>query len=186
MLIDDVDVRHLPLEALRQRIGYVPQTATLFTGTVAENIRYGRHDATEDEVRHAADVAQALEFITAMPDGFDARVSHGGTNLSGGQKQRLAMARALVRRPDIYVFDDSFSALDATTDARLRAALATETARATVVVVSQRISTVMRADRIVVLDNGRVTGVGTHAELLERCPVYREIVASQASLEEVA
>lgn len=186
VLIDDVDVRHLPLEALRQRIGYVPQTATLFTGTVAENIRYGRHDATEDEVRHAADVAQALEFITAMPGGFDARVSQGGTNLSGGQKQRLAMARALVRRPDIYVFDDSFSALDATTDARLRAALATDTARATVVVVSQRISTVMRADRIVVLDNGRVTGVGTHAELLERCPVYREIVASQASLEEVA
>jgi len=186
VLIDDVDVRDLPLEALRQRIGYVPQTATLFTGSVAENIRYGRHDAAEDEVRRAAEVAQAIDFITAMPDGFDARVSQGGTNLSGGQKQRLAMARALVRRPDIYVFDDSFSALDATTDARLRAALATETARATVVVVSQRISTVMRADRIVVLDNGRVTGVGAHSELLERCPVYREIVASQASLEEVA
>lgn len=186
VLIDGIDVRDLPLDALRARIGFVPQKATLFTGTIAANIRYGREDASEEAVRHAAEVAQALEFIRAMPDGFEAQVSQGGTNLSGGQKQRLAIARALVRRPDIYVFDDSSSALDVATDARLRAALASETAQSAVVVVSQRISTVVHADRIVVLDNGRVTGTGTHAELLERCAVYREIVDSQVSLEDVA
>lgn len=186
VLIDGIDVRDLPLDALRARIGFVPQKATLFTGTIAANIRYGREDASEEAVRHAAEVAQALEFIRAMPDGFEAQVSQGGTNLSGGQKQRLAIARALVRRPDIYVFDDSSSALDVATDARLRAALASETAQSVVVVVSQRISTVVHADRIVVLDNGRVTGTGTHAELLERCAVYREIVDSQVSLEDVA
>lgn len=186
VLIDGIDVRDLPLDALRARIGFVPQKATLFTGTIAANIRYGREDASDEAVRHAAEVAQALEFIRAMPDGFEAQVSQGGTNLSGGQKQRLAIARALVRRPDIYVFDDSSSALDVATDARLRAALASETAQSVVVVVSQRISTVVHADRIVVLDNGRVTGTGTHAELLERCAVYREIVDSQVSLEDVA
>jgi ATP-binding cassette subfamily B multidrug efflux pump len=186
VLIDGIDVRDLPLDALRARIGFVPQQATLFTGTIAANIRYGREDASDEEVRHAAEVAQALEFIRAMPDGFEAQVSQGGTNLSGGQKQRLAIARALVRRPDIYVFDDSSSALDVATDARLRAALASEVAHSAVVVVSQRISTVMHADRIVVLDNGRVAGVGTHADLVERCAVYREIVDSQVSLEDVA
>jgi len=186
VLVDGVDVREMPQADLRVRIGYVPQKAMLFTGTVSANIRYGREDASDEEVRHAATVAQALEFVDAMPEKFASPIAQGGVNLSGGQKQRLAIARAVVRRPDIYVFDDSFSALDLTTDARLRAALKVETANATVFVVAQRISTVINADRIVVLDNGRVVGVGTHAELLERSETYREIVESQASLEEVA
>jgi ATP-binding cassette subfamily B multidrug efflux pump len=158
----------------------------LFTGTVAANIRYGRQEATDDDVRHAATVAQAVDFIDAMPETFAASISQGGINLSGGQKQRLSIARAIVRRPDVYVFDDSFSALDFATDARLRAALRAETQNATVFVVAQRISTVINADRIVVLDNGRVAGMGTHAELLEKSGIYREIVSSQVSLEEVA
>jgi ATP-binding cassette subfamily B protein len=186
VLVDGVDVRELTQADLRARIGFVPQRAVLFTGTVAENIRYGRADASDDEVRHAATVAQAIEFIDAMPDGFTSSVAQGGTNLSGGQKQRLAIARAIVRRPDVYEFDDSFSALDYTTDAKLRAALRRETARATVFVVAQRVSTIVNADRIVVLDNGRVVGIGTHAELLERSGIYREIDASQVSLDEVA
>jgi ATP-binding cassette subfamily B protein len=181
-----MDVREMPQADLRARIGFVPQKAVLFTGTVSANIRYGREDASDEEVRHAAAVAQALEFVDAMPEKFASPIAQGGVNLSGGQKQRLAIARAVVRRPDIYVFDDSFSALDLTTDARLRAALKVETANAAVFVVAQRISTVINADRIVVLDNGRVVGVGTHAELLERSDTYREIVESQASLEEVA
>ena len=186
VLVNGVDVRAWPLDALRAGIGYVPQKAVLFTGTVASNIRSGREDATDDEVRHAADVAQALEFVTEMPGQFDAPVSQGGSNLSGGQKQRLSIARAIVRKPSIYVLDDSFSALDFATDARLRAALRQATADATVIVVAQRISTIVTADRIVVLDDGKVAGVGTHAELLKANAVYREIVASQASLEEVA
>jgi ATP-binding cassette subfamily B protein len=171
---------------LRARIGFVPQKAVLFTGTVAANIRYGREEASDEDVRHAATVAQAIEFVDAMPETFAAPISQGGINLSGGQKQRLAIARAVVRKPDVYVFDDSFSALDFATDARLRAALRNETVNATVFVVAQRISTVLNADRIVVLDNGRVVGMGTHAELLEKSEIYREIVASQVSLEEVA
>jgi ATP-binding cassette, subfamily B, multidrug efflux pump len=186
VMIDGIDVRDMPQEALRARIGFVPQTAVLFTGTVAGNIRYGRDDASDDEAQHAAAVAQALDFIEAMPERFASPVSQGGTNLSGGQKQRLAIARAIVRRPDVYVFDDSFSALDYTTDAKLRAALRAETGRATVFVVAQRISTVITADRIVVLDDGRVAGIGTHAELLESSEIYREIVSSQISLSEVA
>jgi ATP-binding cassette subfamily B protein len=186
ILLDGVDVREMPQAELRARIGFVPQTAALFTGTVAANIRYGREDASDDEVRHAAAVAQALDFVEAMPQQFESPVSQGGSNLSGGQKQRLAIARAIVRRPDVYVFDDSFSALDFATDARLRAALRNETAHATVFVVAQRISTVINADRIVVLDEGRVAGIGTHAELLKSNHVYREIVASQISLDEVA
>jgi ATP-binding cassette subfamily B protein len=186
VLVDGVDVRDLALSDLRVRIGFVPQKAVLFSGTVASNIRYGRDNATDAEVRHAASVAQATEFVEAMPDGFDSPVSQGGTNLSGGQKQRLAIARAVVRRPEIYVLDDSFSALDYVTDARLRSALKGETQSATVIVVAQRVSTVIGADRIVVLDNGRVAGVGSHTELLTSCEVYREIVESQVSLEEVA
>ena len=186
VLLDGVDIRTMPQADLRARIGFVPQTAVLFTGTVAANIRYGRDNASDEEVRYAATVAQALDFIEAMPEQFASPVSQGGTNLSGGQKQRLAIARAIVRRPDVYVFDDSFSALDFTTDARLRAALRDETAHATVFVVAQRISTVINADRIVVLDDGRVVGVGTHAELLKSNEIYREIVSSQVSLDEVA
>jgi ATP-binding cassette subfamily B protein len=186
VLVDKVDVREMTQADLRARIGFVPQKATLFTGTVAANIRYGREQATDDEVRHAAAVAQALDFIDAMPEKFSSPIAQGGLNLSGGQKQRLAIARAIVRKPDIYVFDDSFSALDFATDARLRAALKSETATATVFVVAQRISTVISADRIIVLDEGRVVGVGTHRELLETSEVYREIVASQVSLDEVA
>ena len=186
VLLDGVDVRECTQADLRARIGFVPQRAVLFSGTVAANIRYGREDATDDEVRRAATVAQAADFIDAMTGGFSAPIAQGGINLSGGQKQRLAIARAIVRRPDVYVFDDSFSALDAATDAQLRAALRNETAHATVVIVAQRISTVINADRIIVLDNGQVVGVGTHAELLTASPVYREIVESQVSLEEVA
>ena len=186
VLVDGVDVREIPQADLRSRIGYVPQKAVLFTGTVAANIRYGREDASDEDVRHAADVAQALEFIEAMPETFESAISQGGINLSGGQKQRLSIARAIVRTPEIYVFDDCFSALDVATDARLRAALKRETSRGTVFVVAQRISTIIDADRIVVVDNGRVVGVGTHTELMESNDVYREIVASQVSLEEVA
>ena len=186
VLVDGVDVREMTQADLRGRIGFVPQKAVLFTGTVAANIRYGRENASDEEVRHAATVAQAIEFVDAMPEKFASPISQGGINLSGGQKQRLSIARAIVRKPDIYVFDDSFSALDFATDARLRAALRDETGNATVFVVAQRISTVINADRIIVLDNGRVAGVGTHAELLENNEIYREIVASQVSLEEVA
>jgi ATP-binding cassette subfamily B protein len=186
VLVDGVDVRDLTQADLRARIGFVPQKAVLFTGTVAANIRYGRDEASDDEVRHAATVAQAVEFVDAMPEKFASPISQGGINLSGGQKQRLAIARAIVRRPDVYVFDDSFSALDFATDARLRAALKSETADATVFVVAQRISTVLNADRIVVLDNGRVAGIGTHGDLVKQNEIYREIVSSQVSLEEVA
>jgi ATP-binding cassette subfamily B protein len=186
VLVDGVDVREMTQGDLRARIGFVPQKAVLFTGTVAANIRDGREEASDEDVRHAATVAQAIEFIDAMPDRLASPVSQGGINLSGGQKQRLSIARAIVRKPDIYVFDDSFSALDFATDARLRAALRSETADATVFVVAQRISTVINADRIVVLDNGRVVDMGTHGELLEKSGIYREIVASQVSLDEVA
>ena len=186
VLVDGVDVREMTQPDLRARIGFVPQKAVLFTGTVAANIRYGRDDASDDDVRHAAEVAQALDFIEEMPEKFESPIAQGGINLSGGQKQRLSIARAIVRTPDVYVFDDCFSALDVATDARLRAALMRETSTATVFVVAQRISTVVDADRIVVLDNGRVVGIGTHSELLENNEVYREIVASQLSLEEVA
>jgi len=186
VLVDGVDVRDMTQADLRARIGFVPQKAVLFTGTVAANIRAGREEASDEEVRLAATVAQAIEFVDAMPEKFASPISQGGINLSGGQKQRLSIARAIVRRPDVYVFDDSFSALDFVTDAKLRAALKSETATATVFIVAQRISTILNADRIVVLDNGRVVGIGTHAGLLEQSEVYREIVASQVSLEEVA
>ncbi|HYF96193.1 MAG TPA: ABC transporter ATP-binding protein [Symbiobacteriaceae bacterium] len=186
ILIDGVDVRELTQRDLRAKIGFVPQKADLFSGTIAENIRYGKKGATEEEVQRAAAIAQATEFIDGMQDGFGHDISQGGTNVSGGQKQRLTIARALVRRPEIYVFDDNFSALDFKTDARLRAALRKETAEATVLVVAQRISTVMDADRIIVLDDGEVAGIGTHRELLKNCQVYYEIASSQLAEEELA
>jgi ATP-binding cassette subfamily B protein len=186
VLVDGVDVREMTMHDLRQRIGFVPQTPILFSGTVAENIRYGKDDASDEEIAHAAEVAQASEFITTLPDGFESEVSQGGTNLSGGQKQRLSIARALVRRPGIYILDEAFSALDFKTDARLRAALKKETTVSTVIIVAQRVGTVMDSDRIIVLDGGQTVGIGKHRELLENCQIYREIVASQLSEEEIA
>jgi len=184
--VDGVDVRELDPQELVGRIGYVPQRPYMFSGTVASNLRHGRPDATDDELWAALEVAQGADFVRAMPAGLDASVAQGGTNLSGGQRQRLAIARALVRRPAIYLFDDSFSALDVATDARLRAALGPVTADATVVIVAQRVSTITGADTIVVLDGGTVVGLGTHDELLATCPTYAEIVESQLSAAEAA
>jgi len=186
VLVDGVDVRQMTQTNLRAKIGFVPQTPVLFSGTINENIRYGKNDASQDEIHHAAQVAQASEFIDSMTEGYEARISQGGTNLSGGQKQRLSIARALVRKPGIYILDDSFSALDFKTDARLRAALKKETSASTIIVVAQRVSTVMDADRIIVMDEGRVVGIGRHKELMSSCEVYREIVFSQLSEEEIA
>jgi ATP-binding cassette subfamily B protein len=186
ILVDGVDIRDMTQKDLRSRIGFVPQKAVLFTGSVSENIRYGKDDATEEEVLHAAEVSQSLDFVTAMDKGFDSLISQGGTNVSGGQKQRLSIARALVKKPEIYVFDDSFSALDFKTDSLLRAALHKETGNATVIIVGQRVATIMDSDRIIVLDEGRIAGMGTHHELYASCPVYREIVESQLSEEEIA
>lgn len=186
VLVDGIDVRDIPQHELRQKIGFVPQKAMLFTGTIADNIRYGKEDATDEEVQHAAEIAQAAGFISRMEDGYDSQIAQGGTNVSGGQKQRLSIARALVRDAEIYIFDDSFSALDFKTDAKLRAALKNETKESTVLIVAQRVSTVMNADRIIVLNESKVAGVGTHHELMETCDVYREIVFSQLSEEEIA
>jgi ATP-binding cassette subfamily B protein len=179
VLVDGVDVRNLDPDLLSAMVGLVPQRPYLFSGTVASNLRYGRPDATDEELWHALEVAQASDFVAEMPDGLDAPIAQGGSNVSGGQRQRLAIARALVRRPEIFLFDDSFSALDYATDAALRAALARETAEATVVIVAQRVSTIRDADRIVVLDEGVVVGTGTHAELMAGNETYREIVLSQ-------
>lgn len=186
VLVDGINVRDITQEELRAKIGFVPQKAILFTGTISDNMKYGKQDATDAEVKHAADVAQATEFIEDMKDSYDTVLSEGGLNLSGGQKQRLSIARSLVRKPEIYVFDDSFSALDFKTDAKLRAALKKETAKSTVIIVAQRVGTVMDADRIIVLDEGKVAGIGTHKQLMGSCEVYREIVSSQLSEEELA
>ena len=186
VLVDGVDVRAMRQEDLWQRIGLVPQRAFLFGGTVASNLRYGNADASDDELWHALGIAQAREFVSEMQGGLEAPIDQGGTNVSGGQRQRLATARAILKHPRIYVFDDSFSALDFRTDALLRAALRAETADATVIIVAQRVGTIMHADRIVVLDAGEIAGIGTHAELMESCETYREIVASQLTREEAA
>ncbi len=186
VLVDGVDVREQPLEEFWQGIGLVPQQAYLFSGTVGDNLRFARESATEADLWQALEVAQARDFVAAMPGQLDYLIDQGGTNVSGGQRQRLSIARALVRRPQIYLFDDCFSALDAATDARLRAALREETQESTVVIVAQRVSTILDADQIVVLDAGVVVGVGRHRELLDTCPAYREIVTSQLGEEAAA
>jgi ATP-binding cassette subfamily B protein len=184
--VDGVDVRELDPTVLSDAVGLVPQKPYLFAGTVASNLRYGKADATDEELWHALEVAQGKEFVERMPKGLDSPIAQGGTNVSGGQRQRLAIARMLVRRPEVYLFDDSFSALDYATDAALRRALVAETAEATVVIVAQRVSTIRNADRIIVLDEGRVVGSGTHTELMDGNETYREIVLSQLTEQEAA
>ncbi len=184
--IDDIDIRDIPLKDLRDRIGLVPQKAFLFSGTVADNLRYGNENATDEELWHALEVAQAKDFVMELPDRLYAPVDQGGVNFSGGQRQRLAIARALVKKPEIYIFDDSFSALDFKTDAKLRLALKNETVNSTVIIVAQRVSTIMDADQIITLnDDGTIAGIGTHNQLIETCDVYRDIVYSQLSEEEI-
>jgi ATP-binding cassette subfamily B protein len=183
VLVDGVDVRKLDPEALWSKIGLVPQTPYLFSGTVASNLRYGKPNATEEEMWTALEIAQAKEFVAAMPGALEAKIAQGGTNVSGGQRQRLCIARALIRKPEIYLFDDSFSALDLATEARLRHALKRATRDATVVIVGQRVSTIKEADQIVVIEEGAVVGLGTHHELLGSCTTYREIVESQQMLQ---
>ena len=185
VLINGVDVRQMNSHELREHIGFVAQKANLFSGTIEENIRFGREDATDEEVRHAAEIAQAMDFIMDKPNGFQEKIVEGAGNLSGGQKQRLSITRALVRKPDIYIYDDSFSALDMKTDAVLRQALKSEVKNAVVIIVAQRVSTIMDADQILVLDEGRLAAMGRHKELLKECPLYYEIAASQLSEEEL-
>ena len=186
VLLDGVDVRDLAPEALWSRVGIVPQKPYLFSGTVASNLGYGKENATEEEMWAALRTAQAEDFVRAMPGGLDAVIAQGGSNVSGGQRQRLAIARALIRHPEIYLFDDSFSALDLATDARLREALAPSVRDAVVVIVAQRVSTIRDADQILVLENGLCVGLGTHDELLATCPTFQEIVESQAAVNEGA
>jgi len=185
ILTDGVDIRELTQEKLRAKIGLVPQKAVLFTGTIAENISFGNNNLSRDEIIRAAEIAQAAEFISTMKQGYDSPIAQGGTNLSGGQKQRLAIARALAKHPEIYIFDDSFSALDFKTEAKLRVAIKKEIKNATALVIAQRVTTVMDADQIIVLDEGKIVGIGKHQELIKTCKVYREIVASQLSEEEL-
>jgi len=182
VVLDGVDVRDLAPEALWSRVGIVPQKPYLFSGTIASNLQYGKDDATEEEMWEALSVAQAEDFVRAMPGGLNAVIAQGGTNVSGGQRQRLAIARALIRHPEIYLFDDSFSALDLTTDAQLRAALKPLAQNAVVLVVAQRVSTIRDADQILVLEDGECVGLGTHDELIATCPTYQEIVDSQAAV----
>ena len=185
VLINGVDVRQMNSHELREHIGFVAQKANLFSGTIEENIRFGREDATDEEVRHAAEIAQAMDFIMDKPNGFQEKIVEGAGNLSGGQKQRLSITRALVRKPDIYIYDDSFSALDMKTDALLRQELKSEVKNDVVIIVAQRVSTIMDADQILVLDEGRLAAMGRHKELLKECPLYYEIAASQLSEEEL-
>lgn len=185
ILVDGIDIRELTQEKLRSKIGLIPQKVVLFSGTIAENICFGNHKLSRDEITRAAEIAQASEFISTMKKGYDSIIAQGGTNISGGQKQRLAIARALARRPEIYIFDDSFSALDFKTEAKLRAAIRRETKNDTVLIIAQRVTTVMDADQIIVLDEGKIVGKGKHRDLMMTCKAYREIVASQLSEEEL-
>lgn len=186
VLIDGVDVRDLSQHELREKIGFVPQKASLFSGTIESNLKYGDENAGEEEIRTAAQIAQAMDFIDERPEGMGAEIAQGGMNVSGGQRQRLSIARALVKKPPIYIFDDSFSALDFKTDAALRKALKSYAASSTLLIVGQRVASIMNADQIIVLDNGRVAGIGTHQELMESCETYQEIALSQLSKEELA
>jgi ATP-binding cassette subfamily B protein len=186
VLVDGIDVRDLDPDALWSRIGLVPQKPYLFSGTVASNLRYGKPDATDEELWTALEIAQARDFVTEMDGGLEGVIGQGGTTVSGGQRQRLAIARALVKRAEIYIFDDSFSALDTATDARLRQALRKNMAGATMVIVAQRVSTIIDADQIIVLEDGEIVGQGTHEELLASSPTYQEIVESQLAAEEAA
>lgn len=185
ILVDGIDVRDYDLDVLRQKIGFTPQKALLFTGKIADNLRYGKGDATQADMDHATDIAQAREFIAKMDTGLDTLLAEGGTNLSGGQKQRLSIARSIIKEREIYIFDDSFSALDYKTDKAVRAALAQETKNATTLIVAQRVGTIMHADKIIVLDKGEIVAQGTHRELLETSPIYYEIASSQLSKEEL-
>ncbi|KZL89602.1 putative ABC transporter ATP-binding protein [Clostridium magnum DSM 2767] len=186
ILVDGTDIREVPQQKLREKIGYVPQKGILFSGTIESNIKYGRKDATKEELIKAADIAQAMEFINAKPENFNTEISQGGNNVSGGQKQRLSIARALAKKPEIFIFDDSFSALDFKTDSALRKALKSELLESTILIVAQRISTIMNADKIIVLDQGKIVGNGTHNELMENCEVYKQIALSQLSKEELS
>jgi ATP-binding cassette subfamily B protein len=186
VLVDGVDIRAWDRQELWGRIGLIPQKAFLFSGSIAENLRYGDEAATDEDLWKALEIAQGRDFVEEMDGGLDANITQGGTNVSGGQRQRLSIARALVKRPAIYIFDDSFSALDVRTDARLRAALERELAEVTLIIVAQRVGTIIHADQIVVMDDGAIVGLGTHDQLLETCPTYREIVDSQLSREDAA
>lgn len=186
ILIDGIDIRNVSQKELREKIGYVPQKGILFSGTIESNIKYGKREASEEEIAKAAEIAQAMEFISSKPESFKTEISQGGTNVSGGQKQRLSIARALAKKPEIFIFDDSFSALDFKTDAALRKALKSETSESTVLIIAQRISTIINADKIIVLDEGNIVGTGTHKELMENCEVYKQIALSQLSKEELS
>ena len=184
--VDGVDVRDMTQHDLRDRLGYVPQKGVLFSGTIDSNIRYGKTDISMEDVKLAAQIAQSDDFIEAKPEGYEAPISQGGTNVSGGQKQRLSIARAIAKKPEILIFDDSFSALDFKTDSKLRQALKEKTKDTTTIIVAQRISTILNADQIIVLDDGNMAGIGTHKELMKNCEVYRQIAMSQLSEEELA
>jgi len=186
VLVSGTDVREVPQHALREQIGYVPQRSSLFSGTIESNLKYANDKADENDMKTAAEIAQAIEFISENADGFKSDISQGGTNVSGGQKQRLSIARALIKKPAIYIFDDSFSALDFRTDAALRKALKEHTGHSTVLIVAQRVSTIISADMIIVMEEGRIIGCGTHRELMRDCEAYREIALSQLSKEELA
>ena len=186
ILMDGIDVRDQSLENVWSEIGFVPQRAFLFGGTIASNLKYGKADASDEELWEALTVAQADEFVKEKEDGLNSPVSQGGTNFSGGQRQRLSIARAIVKKPQIYILDDSFSALDYSTDAKLRVALEEHAKNSTLIVVAQRVSTILKADQIVVLNNGKIDGIGNHADLMKSCKTYQEIVLSQLSPEEAA